>query len=134
MAANKHNLALDPAASASRRVDVRLESKADVATGQATKRPQCPLAYSSEGPRPAQLLLHCPFGAGGQSSLPVDRRLPSKKYSEMSTSNRKTASFGVPRELAYGYVQAVRVNNSTRVRPALPYAGRAASSAGRPGC
>lgn len=30
----------------------------------------------------------------------------------MSTSNRKTASFGVPWESAYGYVQAVRVNNS----------------------
>jgi enamine deaminase RidA (YjgF/YER057c/UK114 family) len=29
----------------------------------------------------------------------------------MSTAIRKTASFGVPWESAYGYVQALRVNN-----------------------
>ena len=39
----------------------------------------------------------------------------------MSTSNRKTASFGVPWESAYGYVQAVRVNNSIFVSGQLSH-------------
>ncbi len=30
----------------------------------------------------------------------------------MTNSNRRTASFGVPRESPYSYMQAVRVNNS----------------------
>ena len=39
----------------------------------------------------------------------------------MSISNRKTASFGVPWESSYGYVQAVRVNNSIFVSGQLSH-------------
>ena len=39
----------------------------------------------------------------------------------MSASNRKTASFGVPWESAYGYVQAVRVNNTIFVSGQLSH-------------
>lgn len=69
----------------------------------------------------APLLSHYPFGAGGLPSLPADCCLSSKKDNEMSTSNRRTASFGVPWESAYGYVQAVRVNNSIFVSGQLSH-------------
>lgn len=39
----------------------------------------------------------------------------------MSESKRRTASFGVPWELGYGYVQAVRVNNSIFVSGQLSH-------------
>lgn len=50
-------------------------------------------------------------------------RLASSPWeeNEMSTSNRKTASFGVPWESAYGYAQAVRVNNSIFVSGQLSH-------------
>lgn len=39
----------------------------------------------------------------------------------MSATHRKTASFGVPWESAYGYVQAVRVNNTIFVSGQLSH-------------
>ncbi|WNG35541.1 RidA family protein [Archangium violaceum] len=39
----------------------------------------------------------------------------------MSSSNRKTASFGVPWEKSYGYVQAVRLNNTIYVSGQLSH-------------
>ncbi|HFK2946695.1 TPA: RidA family protein [Stenotrophomonas maltophilia] len=39
----------------------------------------------------------------------------------MSAAIRKTASFGVPWESAYGYVQAVRVNNTIFVSGQLSH-------------
>src|SRR6185437_13851442 len=62
-----------------------------------------------------------PFGAGGDPSLPADWRPYPWKDNAMSTSNRKTASLGVPWESAYGYVQAVRVNNSIFVSGQLSH-------------